>query len=60
MAGPIVTAMGASWFTAASMDNMMHAFDAENGKEIPVVWKLPAGEQAARVTYVVGGKQYVV
>jgi quinoprotein glucose dehydrogenase len=56
--GPIVTAGGVV-FTAASMDNMMHAFDAESGKEI-WSYELPAGGQATPMTYVVGGKQYVV
>jgi quinoprotein glucose dehydrogenase len=56
--GPIVTAGGVV-FTAASMDNMMHAFDAENGKEI-WSYELPAGGQATPMTYVAGGKQYVV
>jgi quinoprotein glucose dehydrogenase len=56
--GPIVTA-GGIVFTAASMDNMFHAFDAENGKEI-WTYELPAGGQATPMTYVTGGKQYVV
>src|SRR3984957_10146860 len=56
--GPIVTAGGVV-VTAASMDNMMHAFDAESGKEI-WSYELPAGGQATPMTYVVGGKQYVV
>jgi quinoprotein glucose dehydrogenase len=37
----------------------MHAFDAESGKEI-WSYELPAGGQATPMTYVVGGKQYVV
>src|SRR3984957_5465076 len=56
--GPIVTAGGVV-FTAASMDNMMHAFDAESGKEI-WSYELPAGGEGTPMTYVVGGKQYVV
>jgi quinoprotein glucose dehydrogenase len=56
--GPIVTA-GNLVFAAASMDNMIHAFDAENGKEI-WSYELPAGGQATPMTYVAGGKQYVV
>jgi quinoprotein glucose dehydrogenase len=56
--GPIVTA-GNLVFTAASMDNFIHAFDAENGKEI-WSYELPASGQATPMTYRVGGKQYVV
>ena len=56
--GPIVTA-GNLVFTAASMDNLIHAFDAESGKEI-WSYELPAGGQATPMTYVAGGKQYVV
>ena len=36
-----------------------YAFDAENGKEI-WSYELPAGGQATPMTYVAGGKQYVV
>lgn len=56
--GPIVTA-GNVVFTAASMDNMIHAFGAESGKEL-WSYELPAGGQATPMTYAVGGKQYVV
>ena len=56
--GPIVTA-GYLVFTARSMDNFIHAFDAETGKEI-WSYELPAGGQATPMTYSVGGKQYVV
>ena len=41
------------------MDNLIHAFDAESGKEI-WSYELPAGGQATPMTYVAGGKQYVV
>ena len=41
------------------MDNLIHAFDAETGKEI-WSYELPAGGQATPMTYVSGGKQYVV
>jgi quinoprotein glucose dehydrogenase len=56
--GAIVTA-GNLVFAAASMDNFIHAFDSETGKEI---WsfELPASGQATPMTYSVGGKQYVV
>jgi quinoprotein glucose dehydrogenase len=56
--GPIVTA-GNLVFTAGSTDNLIHAFDAANGKEI-WSYELPASGQATPMTYVVGGKQYVV
>ena len=56
--GAIVTA-GGLVFTAASTDNLIHAFDADNGKEI-WTYELPAGGQATPMTYIFGGKQYVV
>jgi len=56
--GAIVTA-GSLVFTAASTDNLIHAFDVDDGKE---VWsyELPAGGQATPMTYLFNGKQYVV
>jgi quinoprotein glucose dehydrogenase len=58
LGGPIATA-GGLIFTAASMDNYIHAFDSDSGKEL---WssELPAGGQATPMTYSIHGKQYVV
>ena len=52
--GPVATA-GGLVFTAASMDNVLRAFDSETGREL---WKyeLPAGGQANRLD----GRQYLV
>ena len=46
-------------FTSAAMDNFLHAFDSETGKEL---WsfELPAGGQATPMTYSINGKQYLV
>ena len=56
--GPITTASGLV-FIGAAMDNYLRAFDGRTGKEL---WKgrLPAGGQATPMTYVAGGRQYVV
>ena len=56
--GPIVTA-GGLVVIAAAMDDFLRAFDVETGAEL---WKgaLPAGGQATPMTYVVGGRQFVV
>jgi quinoprotein glucose dehydrogenase len=58
LGGPIVSASGVV-FIAASFDNRFRAFDTTSGK---LLWevKLPAGGQATPMTYVVGGRQYVV
>jgi quinoprotein glucose dehydrogenase len=58
MGGSMVTA-GGLVFIAAAMDNILRAFDVTTGKEL---WQgtLPAGGQATPMTYMVGGKQYVV
>jgi quinoprotein glucose dehydrogenase len=58
LGGPMATA-GGIVFTGAAMDNYLRAFDSESGKEI---WKyqLPAGGQATPMTYIFGGKQYLV
>ncbi len=58
MGGPMVTA-GGLVFIAAAADQVIRALDVETGREL---WraKLPAGGQATPMTYVVGGKQYVV
>ena len=56
--GPVATA-GGLVFTAASMDNVLRAFDSETGREL---WKydLPAGGQATPMTYRLDGRQYLV
>jgi len=56
--GPIVTA-GGLVFIGATMDHRLHAFDIDTGKEL---WqaKLPYGGQATPMTYVAGGRQFVV
>ncbi len=58
LGGPIVTA-GGLVFIAASFDDRLRAFDTDDGT---LVWdvKLPAGGQATPMTYVIGGRQYVV
>ena len=58
LGGPIVTASGLV-FVSAAMDNHIRAFDVENGTEL---WRadLPAGGQATPMTYVTGGRQYLV
>jgi quinoprotein glucose dehydrogenase len=56
--GPLVTA-GGLVFVAASQDDMFRAFDIDDGR---ILWehKLPAGGQAAPMTYVIDGRQFVV
>lgn len=56
--GPLATG-GGLVFIAAAMDNYLRAFDAAGGEEL---WqgKLPAGGQASPMSYVYGGRQYVV
>ena len=46
-------------FVAATQDNYLRAFNVSNGDKL---WeaRLPAGEQATRMTYEINGKQYVV
>jgi quinoprotein glucose dehydrogenase len=58
LGGPMVTA-GGLVFTAAAIEPVLRAFDAENGKEL---WKyeMPASGQATPMTYVIKGKQYLV
>ena len=58
LGGPIVTGSGLV-FIAAAMDNHIRAFDVESGVEL---WRadLPAGGQATPMTYVAGGRQYLV
>ena len=56
--GPIVTD-GGVLFIAATLDNLLRAFDMKTGTEL---WagQLPNGGQATPMTYAVGSKQYVV
>ena len=58
LGGPIVTASGLAFIAAAS-DDKLRAFDVRTGREL---WKasLPAGGQATPMTYVAGGRQFVV
>ncbi|MBV9757610.1 MAG: pyrroloquinoline quinone-dependent dehydrogenase [Alphaproteobacteria bacterium] len=58
LGGPIITA-GGLVFIAAAMDERLRAFDVETGREL---WHaaLPAGGQATPMTYVAGGRQFVV
>ena len=56
--GPIATASGLV-FIAATIDNRLHAIASETGEEL---WHadLPAGGQATPMTYIAGGRQFVV
>lgn len=56
--GSFVTASGLV-FIGAARDNFLRAFDSSTGEEL---WKgaLPAGGQAAPMTYEAGGRQFVV
>ncbi len=58
LGGPIVTA-GGLVFTGASTESYIRAFDSASGQEL---WKdeLPVPAQATPMTYMVGGKQFVV
>jgi quinoprotein glucose dehydrogenase len=58
LGGAMITG-GGLVFIAASLDEHLRAFDVETGREL---WqaKLPAGGQATPMTYVAGGRQYVV
>ncbi len=58
LGGPIVTA-GGLVFTAASTEPYLRAFDSRSGQEL---WKgeLPVPAQATPMSYVAGGRQYVV
>ncbi|MDE0177359.1 MAG: pyrroloquinoline quinone-dependent dehydrogenase [Gammaproteobacteria bacterium] len=57
--GPIVTAGGLVFIGSTLMDDVLRAFDVETG-ELLWKWQLPAGGQATPMTYVWGGRQYVV
>lgn len=56
--GSLVTAGGLT-FIGASLDNFLRGFDTRTGK---LVWetRVPAGPQAAPMSYTVDGKQYIV
>lgn len=56
--GPLVTAGGLT-FIGAGMDDTIRAFETSTGE---LLWEaeLPAGGQAAPMTYEVGGRQFVV
>ena len=58
MGGPIVTRSGVI-FVAASADRHIRAFDIDDGKEL---WadEMPTTGNAVPMTYVSGGRQYVV
>ncbi|MEO7084545.1 MAG: pyrroloquinoline quinone-dependent dehydrogenase [Gemmatimonadaceae bacterium] len=58
LGGPIITAGGVV-FIGAALDHVLRAFDVETGREL---WAgpLPAGARATPMTYMSGGRQFVV
>jgi quinoprotein glucose dehydrogenase len=56
--GPLVTSAGLV-FIGAALDDYLRAFDTETGREL---WRgrLPAGGQATPMSYLSGGRQFVV
>jgi quinoprotein glucose dehydrogenase len=58
-AGGSIVTQGGLIFIAAATDNFLRAFDIRTGEEL---WRhaLPAGGQATPMTYMAGGRQYVV
>lgn len=56
--GPVAT-RGGVLFIAATMDRYLRAFDMRTGAEL---WRdrLPGGSQTTPITYMAGGRQYVV
>ncbi len=58
LGGPIATAGGVV-FIGAALDHFLRAFDVETGREL---WRgaLPAGARATPMTYMIGGRQFVV
>ncbi|MFN2571804.1 MAG: pyrroloquinoline quinone-dependent dehydrogenase, partial [Gemmatimonadales bacterium] len=58
LGGPIITAGGVV-FIGATLDRAFRAYDVETGREL---WRapLPAGARATPMTYVAGGRQFVV
>jgi quinoprotein glucose dehydrogenase len=59
LGGSLVTGGGLLFIAAALRDDTIRAYDTDRGT---VLWeaKLPAGGQAAPMSYEIGGKQYVV
>lgn len=57
--GGTISTAGNVMFVAATQDNYIRAFDVTDGK---MLWeaRLPAGGQATPMTYMAGGRQYVV
>jgi quinoprotein glucose dehydrogenase len=58
LGGPLVTASGLV-FIGAAFDDYLRAYDVETGDEL---WRgrLPAGGQATPMSYLAGGRQFVV
>ena len=58
LGGPMIVA-GGLVFTAAAMDQTLHAFDVDNGHEL---WSytMPASAQATPMSFVLHGRQFVV
>ncbi|WP_439533670.1 pyrroloquinoline quinone-dependent dehydrogenase, partial [Polymorphobacter sp.] len=58
LGGPVTTA-GGVMFIAATMDGYLRAIDMKTGKEL---WrdKLPGGSQTTPMSYMAGGRQFVV
>ncbi len=57
--GGVISTGGGLVFTSATTDPRLRAFDSESGTKLWEV-ELPAGGQATPMTYVIGGKQYIV
>src|SRR6185312_9629463 len=57
--GAVATASGLLFIAATNFDHKMHAFDSRTGK---LLWEtvLPYAGNATPLTYMAGGKQYVV
>lgn len=57
--GGAMNTAGGLVFASGGFDERIHAFDAESGREL---WSaaLPAGGNASPMSYVVGGRQFVV
>src|SRR5581483_2920451 len=58
LGGPLTTAGGVAFITS-TLDYYIRAYDVRTGRQ---VWqaRLPAGGQSTPMSYVVGGRQYVV
>jgi quinoprotein glucose dehydrogenase len=57
--GSVATASGVLFIGASNFDRKLHAFDSRTGR---VLWEtvLPYAGNATPITYMAGGKQYVV